>query len=62
MVLKKVTSIHFRGKIKQFASTVSLAGGKKVIILDEADYLNPQSTQPALRGFIEQFSEIVDLF
>ena len=46
-----------RGKIKQFASTVSLQGGKKVIILDEADYLNPQSTQPALRGFIEQFSD-----
>jgi DNA polymerase III delta prime subunit len=46
-----------RGKIKQFASTVSLAGGKKVIILDEADYLNAQSTQPALRGFIEQFSD-----
>lgn len=45
-----------RGKIKQFASTVSLAGGYKVVILDEADYLNPQSTQPALRGFIEEFS------
>ena len=46
-----------RGKIKQFASTVSLQGGYKVIILDEADYLNPQSTQPALRGFIEEFSQ-----
>lgn len=46
-----------RGKIKQFASSVSLSGGHKVIILDEADYLNPQSTQPALRGFIEQFSD-----
>jgi len=46
-----------RGKIKQFASTVSLNGGYKVVILDEADYLNPQSTQPALRGFIEQFSD-----
>jgi len=45
-----------RGKIKQFASTVSLQGGVKVVILDEADYLNPQSTQPALRGFIEEFS------
>ena len=46
-----------RSKIKQFASTVSLHGGKyKVVILDEADYLNPQSTQPALRGFIEEFS------
>ena len=45
-----------RTKIKQFASSVSLQGGYKVVILDEADYLNPQSTQPALRGFIEEFS------
>ena len=45
-----------RGKIKQFASSVSLQGGYKVVILDEADYLNPQSTQPALRGFIEEFA------
>ena len=45
-----------RGKIKQFASTISLMGGYKVVILDEADYLNAQSTQPALRGFIEEFS------
>jgi len=45
-----------RGKIKSFASSVSLMSKYKVIILDEADYLNPQSTQPALRGFIEEFS------
>ena len=45
-----------RTKIKQFASSVSLQGGYKVVILDEADYLNPQSTQPALRGFIEEFA------
>jgi DNA polymerase III delta prime subunit len=45
-----------RTKIKSFASTVSLTDAKKVIILDEADYLNPNSTQPALRGFIEEFS------
>ena len=44
-----------RTKIKNFASTVSLQGGNKVVILDEADYLNAQSTQPALRGFIEDF-------
>ena len=44
-----------RTKIKNFASTVSLHGGRKYFILDEADYLNPQSTQPALRGFIEEF-------
>jgi len=46
-----------RTKIKQFASSVSLQGGYKVVILDEADYLNTQSTQPALRGFIEEFSK-----
>lgn len=45
-----------RNEIKGFASTVSFAGKTKVVILDEADYLNPQSTQPALRGFIEEFS------
>jgi DNA polymerase III delta prime subunit len=46
-----------RTKIRRFASSVSLMGGYKVVILDEADYLNPQSTQPALRGFIEEFSD-----
>ena len=44
-----------RTKIKNFASTVSLEGGRKYLILDEAEYLNPQSTQPALRGFMEEF-------
>jgi len=46
-----------RTKIKQFASTMSFTGKTKVVILDEADYLNPNSTQPALRGFIEEFSK-----
>ena len=46
-------------EIASFASTVSFDGGKKCIILDEADYLNPQSFQPALRGFIETFSKNV---
>lgn len=46
-----------RTKIKNFASTVSFEGKPKVVILDEADYLNPNSTQPALRGFIEEFSQ-----
>ena len=45
-----------RTKIKGFASTVSFEGKPKVVILDEADYLNPNSTQPALRAFIEEFS------
>lgn len=46
-----------RTKISQFASTVSFTGKTKVVILDEADYTNPQSFQPALRGFIEEFSK-----
>lgn len=45
-----------RTKIKRYASTVSIMSSYKVVIIDEADYLNPQSTQPALRGFIEEFS------
>lgn len=45
-----------RTKIRNFASTVSLAGGPKVVILDEADYISAESVQPALRGFIEEFS------
>jgi len=46
-----------RVKIRQFASSVSLhSKGPKVIILDEADYLQKNSTQPALRAFIEEFS------
>jgi DNA polymerase III delta prime subunit len=46
----------FRNKIKNYASTVSLSGGRKVIIIDEADYTNPESVQPALRNFIEEFA------
>ena len=51
----KFLILVLRTKIKNFASTVSLHGGRKYLILDEADYLNAQSTQPALRGFIEEF-------
>jgi DNA polymerase III delta prime subunit len=46
-----------RYEIMQFASSVSLMGGRKYVILDEADYLNPNSTQPALRNFMEEFSK-----
>ena len=46
-----------RTKIRSFASAVSFEGKTKVVILDEADYMNRESVQPALRGFIETFSE-----
>jgi DNA polymerase III delta prime subunit len=45
-----------RTKIKGFASTVSLTDSPKIVIIDEADYLQANSTQPALRSFIEEFS------
>lgn len=45
-----------RNKIKNFASTVSLTDAKKVVIIDEADYMNADSVQPALRSMIEDFS------
>jgi len=45
-----------RTTITNYASAVSLMGGRKVIIIDEADYLNPNSTQPAFRGVIEEFA------
>lgn len=45
-----------RNDIMTFASTVSFSGGRKYVIIDEADFLNPNSTQPALRNFMEEFS------
>lgn len=48
-----------RTKITQFVSTVSFTESKKIVLLDESDYLNPSSTQPALRGFIDEFSSNV---
>ena len=46
-----------RNEILNYASTMSLYGGRKYVILDEADYLNEKSTQPALRNFMEEFSQ-----
>ena len=46
-----------RTKIKSFASAISFENKTKVVIIDEADYLNRESVQPALRAFIETFSE-----
>lgn len=48
-----------RTQIEQFSSAVSMTGAKKIVFIDEAENLNPLSTQPALRAFIEQFSDNV---
>lgn len=45
-----------RTKIKSYASSMSLSGGRKVIIMDEADYMNAESVQPAMRGAIEEYA------
>lgn len=45
-----------RTDIKNYASTVSLQNTRKYVILDEADYLNASTTQPALRNFMEEYS------
>ena len=48
-----------RTTLTQFCSSVSMTGNRKAIIMDEADYMNPDSVQPALRGFIERFGNNV---
>lgn len=45
-----------RTKLTSYCSTVSMSGNRKVVIIDEADYMNPDSVQPAMRGFIEKFA------
>lgn len=45
-----------RGQIQKFASTGSLDDELKYVVIDEADYLNSNSTQPAFRGFLDEFS------
>jgi DNA polymerase III delta prime subunit len=45
-----------RTDIADFASGVSVLGGRKYVILDEADHLNPTSFQPALRAFMEEYA------
>ncbi len=48
-----------RNEVRDFCSVRSFNGNRRVVILDEADNLNPISTQPALRGFTEEFSSNV---
>jgi len=45
-----------RSEISTFASSISLTGGRKYIILDESDYLTPDA-QASMRNLIETFSK-----
>lgn len=51
-----------RTEILQFVTTQSIEYDKKCVILDEADYLNPSSTQPALRHFMEEYHDVLFIF
>lgn len=47
-----------RTLILNYVSSMSLSSsGRKYIIFDEADFLNPTSTQPALRNLMEEYSD-----
>lgn len=45
-----------QNQVKNYATSMSLAGGRKVVIIDEADNLTPDA-QKALRGIIENVSD-----
>lgn len=45
-----------RSTVTSFASSKTFDGRRKAIIFDEADYMNANSLQPALRAAIEEFS------
>jgi DNA polymerase III delta prime subunit len=51
-----VNKDSLRTDIAHYASTVSMTGGRKYVILDEADYLDAHHVQPSLRNFMEEFS------
>lgn len=46
-----------RTDVTQFVTSVSFTDSKKIVVFDEADYMNAQSTQPSMRGFMDEFSK-----
>jgi DNA polymerase III delta prime subunit len=51
-----------RDRIMSYGTTSSFDGKRKCIIIDESDNLSPNTTQPALRGVIEDLSHIRFIF
>jgi len=55
---KEGRKIEWVDKLISFCKTIPF-GNFKVVLIDEADYLNPHSVQPALRNLMEEYSEHV---
>jgi DNA polymerase III delta prime subunit len=55
---KEGRKIEWVDKLISFCSTIPF-GNFKVVLIDEADYMNPQSVQPALRNLMEEYSDTV---
>jgi DNA polymerase III delta prime subunit len=55
---KEARKIEWMDKLISFCQTMPY-GNFKVVLIDEADYMNPNSVQPALRALMEDYSESV---
>ena len=55
---KEARKIEWVDKLISFCQTMPY-GEFKVVLIDEADYMNPQSVQPALRNLMEEYSHSV---
>ena len=55
---KEGRKIEWVDKLINFCQTMPF-GRFKIVLIDEADYLNPNSVQPALRNLMEDYSETV---
>lgn len=55
---KEARKVEWVDKLISFCQTMPY-GDLKVVLIDEADYMNPNSVQPALRNLMEDYSETV---
>jgi replication factor C small subunit len=55
---KEARKVEWVDKLISFCQTMPF-GAFKVVLIDEADYMNPNSVQPALRNLMEDYSQTV---
>jgi DNA polymerase III delta prime subunit len=55
---KEARKVEWVDKLISFCQTMPY-GKFKVVLIDEADYMNPNSVQPALRNLMEDYSQTV---